>query len=89
MVWKILQHIVKVINLEAMFFLLYIQVGLIFSFLVVAVILVYQWKTLSIVLRTLMSFAGALGVVIFCVILKLNGIQYKWSKETLNFGKAE
>lgn len=36
-----------------------------------------------------MSFAGALGVVIFCVILKLTGIQYKWSKETLNFGKAE
>ncbi len=88
-VWKSLEYLVKVMNVEGAFSVLYIQSGIIFCLLVAAVTLVYQWNMLSVVVRLMMAFVGLFSVLTFCVFLKLAGIQYKWSKQTIKSWRVE
>lgn len=88
-VWKSIQYLVKVMNIEAAFSLFYIESGIIAVSLVAAVTLVYQWNTLSLVVRLMMSFIGGFSVLIWCIVLKLAGLQYKWSEKTIDTWRVE
>ncbi len=76
-------------NLEGAFSILYILCGVIMAFLVAAVTLVYQWSTLKISVRVMMGLVEGFGVMFWCVILKLAGIQYKWSEKTIDSWRME
>ncbi len=85
--WRALEILVKMMNMEFAFCVMYIQGIIIAAFLITAVTLVYYWETSSWLILFMMSFSAMVYVSAWSLVLTLAGIQYKWSEETIESWK--
>lgn len=82
-VWRSIEVLTKVLNVEVCFALLYMQACIIGVSLFATVTLVYRWSRIDPFLRIFMMFCATMGPMAWCIFLILAGLEYKWGMDTL------